>query len=70
MTQPDGMSAKRKRKVAKDYLDPKGYWIDPSGNLRRMSGEQEIIAVMTDESSDAEWIALCAMGQPKLGEQS
>jgi len=29
--------------TAKNYLDPKGYWGDPSGNIHRMSGEQEII---------------------------
>ena len=23
----------------KDYLDPKGYWGDPAGNFRRMSGD-------------------------------
>ena len=23
----------------KDYLDPKGYWGDPAGNVRRMSGD-------------------------------
>jgi len=33
--------------AAIDYIDPKGYWCDPSGNIRRMGdeyGEQEIIA--------------------------
>jgi hypothetical protein len=25
--------------TAKDYLDPRGYWGDPSGNIRRMSSE-------------------------------
>jgi hypothetical protein len=33
--------------AAIDYIDPKGYWIDPEGNIRRMGnedGEQEIIA--------------------------
>ena len=41
--------------IEKDYLDPKGYWGDPSGNIRRMSGEQEIIATVgEDECSEAE----------------
>jgi hypothetical protein len=39
----------------KSYLDPNGYWGDPSGNIRRMSGEQEIIATITPECSEAEW---------------
>lgn len=30
--------------TAKDWLDPKGYEGDPSGNIRPMSGEQEISA--------------------------
>jgi hypothetical protein len=42
----------------KSYLDPKGYWCDPSGNIRRMSGEQEIIARATEKCSRAEWNAL------------
>jgi hypothetical protein len=44
--------------VAKDYIDPKGYWCDPSGNIRRMGnedGEQEIIATATEVCSEAEW---------------
>jgi hypothetical protein len=45
--------------VAKDCLDPKGCWEDPSGYIRRMSGEQEIIATVTGECSEAEWNALC-----------
>ena len=48
--------------IDKDYLDPNGYWGDPSGNIRRMSGEQEIIAtVATGECSEAEWRALCSI---------
>jgi len=50
---------------AKGYLDPKGYWGDPSGNIRRMSGEQEIIATVTGECSEAEWRALYSIGEPK-----
>jgi hypothetical protein len=61
-----GTSGRKKQgKVDRYYLDPKGYWVDPSGNLRRMSGEQEIIATVTDKCSDAEWVALCAITQPK-----
>ena len=45
--------------TSSDYLDPKGYWCDPAGNLRRMSGEQEIIAVATDKCSRNEWAELC-----------
>jgi hypothetical protein len=60
-----GTSAKRKREqVAKDYLEPKGNWFDPSGNLRRMSGEQDIIATVSPECSDAEWIALARLDNP------
>jgi len=45
-----------------DYIDPKGYWCDPSGNIRRMGnedGEQKIIATATEVCSEAEWKALC-----------
>jgi hypothetical protein len=35
---------------------------DPSGNIRRMSGEQEIIATITEERTEEEWKALCAIG--------
>jgi len=53
----------------KEYLDPKGYWGDPAGNIRRMSGEQEIIAtVVPDVCSEAEWKALCSIGAPKDSE--
>jgi hypothetical protein len=45
--------------VAIDHLDPKGYWGDPSGNIRRRSGEQEIIAAVTKECSKTEWNELC-----------
>jgi hypothetical protein len=52
--------------TAKDYFDPKGYRGDPSGNIRRMSGEQEIIAaVVSSVCSDAEWKALCSIAEPK-----
>jgi hypothetical protein len=51
--------------TAKDYLDPKGYWGDPNGNIHRMSGEQEIIATVTGECSEAEWRALWSIAEPK-----
>jgi hypothetical protein len=52
--------------TAKDFLDPKGYWGDPSGNIRRMSGEQEIIAtVVSGVCSEAEWRAFCNLAEPK-----
>ncbi len=51
--------------IEKDYLDPRGYWGDPAGNIRRMSGEQEIIATVTGECSEAEWKALCSIAGPK-----
>ncbi len=25
--------------AAKDYIDPKGYWCDPSANIRRMGDD-------------------------------
>jgi hypothetical protein len=37
-------------------------WGDPNGNVRRMEGEQEIIATITKECSDAEWKQLCDSG--------
>jgi hypothetical protein len=37
------------------YVDPKGYWVDPDRNVRRMGGEQEIILKPTEECSDIEW---------------
>jgi hypothetical protein len=56
--------------AAVDYIDPKGYWCDPSGNIRRMGGEdgeQEIIATITKTCSEAEWRALCrALNDPLL----
>jgi hypothetical protein len=48
--------------TAKDYIDPKGYWIDPERNIRRKGdegGEQQIIAKGTAECSDAEWNRIC-----------
>jgi hypothetical protein len=39
-------------------------WGDPSGNIRLMSGEQEIIATTSEECSEAEWKALCNLAAP------
>jgi hypothetical protein len=41
-----------------EYIDPKGYWIDPSRNVRRLgndAGEQSIVVRATENCSDAEW---------------
>ncbi len=38
------------------------YWGDPSGNIRRMSGDQEIIATATSTCNSEEWNALCSIG--------
>jgi hypothetical protein len=37
------------------YIDPKGYWIDPDRNVRRMSGEQEVIVSAAEGCSSLEW---------------
>jgi hypothetical protein len=51
-----------------DYLDQEGYWLDPARNLRRMSGEQEIVVRATDECTKAGWTvvieALCKIVGP------
>jgi hypothetical protein len=42
----------------KGYIDPEGYWIDPSRNVRRMGDEDEeqaIVLKATKNCSDAEW---------------
>jgi hypothetical protein len=38
-----------------EYLDPKGYWIDPERTIRRMDGDQVVIIKATADCSDAEW---------------
>jgi hypothetical protein len=38
------------------------YWGDPNGNIRRMSGEQEIIATITGKCTEEEWKALGSIG--------
>jgi hypothetical protein len=37
------------------YIDPEGYWIDPERNVRRMSGEQEVILSAAENCSGLEW---------------
>src|SRR5258706_16288899 len=50
----------------KEYLDPKGYWGDPAGNIRRMSGGQESIATgLPAVCCEAEWNEVCRIGAPK-----
>jgi hypothetical protein len=39
------------------------YWGDPSGNIRRMSGEQEIIATISPECTEEEWKTLCSIAE-------
>jgi hypothetical protein len=44
--------------AANNYVDPKGYWIDQSRNIRRLGsedGEQRVIVRATDACSEAEW---------------
>jgi hypothetical protein len=41
-------------------LEPE-YWGDPNGNIRRMSGEQEIIATVAQACAEEKWKALCAI---------
>jgi hypothetical protein len=41
-----------------EYIDPKGYWIDSSRNIRRLGnndGEQLIVMQASENCSDAEW---------------
>jgi hypothetical protein len=37
------------------YIDPEGYWIDPARNVRRKSGEQEVILSAAENCSGVEW---------------
>ena len=57
-----------------DFIDPKGYWLDPDGNVRRMGtteedGEQAIIAKLTEVCTDAEGMLL-AQALDKAARQS
>ena len=48
--------------VSRNFIDPKGYWIDNGRNIRRMSSvgleEQPTILRATQTCSDAEWSRL------------
>jgi hypothetical protein len=46
----------------KHYIDPKGYWVCPEGEIRRFSdedGQHEVIVKKTPGCSDAEWKVVC-----------
>jgi hypothetical protein len=45
------------------------YWSDPSGNIRRMSGEQGIIATITGSCTEEEFRALCSIGERPMPPQ-
>ena len=62
MGMPGAGTAEGMMTTPRSYIDPKGYWIDPERNIRRMGdegGEQQIIAKATEECSDAEWNRIC-----------
>lgn len=42
-----------------DYIDA-GYWADPGRNIRRKSGEQDVILSATRVCSKTEWLMLLA----------
>jgi hypothetical protein len=49
---------KAEKSKRNEYIDPKGYWIDPNRNIRRLGnedGEQAIVVRATENCSDAEW---------------
>ena len=39
-----------------DFIDPKGYWADPERNIRRSSGEQEVVLIATRTCTKGEWL--------------
>ena len=39
-----------------DFIDPKGYWADPERNIRRTSGEQEVVLAATRTCTRGEWL--------------
>jgi hypothetical protein len=41
-----------KNRRQQQYIDPKGYWIDPVRNVRRMGGKQEVTMSATEIDSD------------------
>jgi hypothetical protein len=55
--------------AAIDYIDPKGYWCDPSGNTRRMGdedGEQEIVFTPTEACTKATTWSGLLDGEPSV----
>jgi hypothetical protein len=50
------MSSNGNRPEDSDFIDPKGYWADPQRNIRRMSGEQEVVLQATQACTKGEWI--------------
>jgi hypothetical protein len=58
-----GSALNGEKQQRNEYIDPKGYWIDPARNIRRLGrtdGEQLVILRATPECSDAEWDRLYA----------
>ena len=43
------------------------YWGSPAGNIHRMSGDQEIVATVTESCTSEEWQMFCNV---KLVERS
>jgi hypothetical protein len=39
-----------------DFIDPEGYWADTKRNVRRRSGEQEVVFIATEQCTKGEWI--------------
>jgi hypothetical protein len=46
------------RRTSEDFIDEQGYWIDSDRNVRRLSGEQEIILMATRHCTKAEWLLM------------
>jgi hypothetical protein len=43
---------------SEDFIDGRGYWIDLDRNVRRLSGEQEIVLRASEECTKAEWMLM------------
>jgi len=58
----------------KHYIDPRGYWVCPEGEIRRISdddGDHEVIVKKMPGCSDAEWKVVCdAVLKARSGEPS
>lgn len=39
-----------------DFIDPKGYWADTEGHIRRSSGNRDVILQAGDKCTQAEWL--------------